>query len=255
MIQSVVIDDNNRLDFYDTPWNTRSLGMKTREICALEFSHVESLNTLLTKLDYKNEVDGIQLICLRIQGRNQPLKLTLQQNGYRFVETSLKMKLDNLERTNLYKAFRTNINIEIPEEEDFAQIRNIAHDDFAFGRFHEDPLIPGERAGNRYYYWIDELTKQGKEFLIFKKNNLVISFLAYQLKDSGAEFVLGGSKTSHGYMSYYFWSAVLDYLKKSGIKGIQTTISAANLGILNLYIKFGFTVDETLFGFHKQYDR
>ncbi len=255
MMQSVVIDDNNRLDFYDTPWNTRSLGMKTREICALEFSHVESLNTLLTKLDYKNEVDDIQLICLRIQGQNQPLKITLQQNGYRFVETSLKMKLNNLERTDLYKEFGTNINIEQPAEQDFAQIRNIARDDFAFGRFHEDPLIPGELARNRYYHWIDELTKQGKEFLIFKKNNLVISFLAYQKMNSDAELILGGSKTSHGYISYYFWSTILDYFKKSGIRKIRTTISAANLGILNLYIRFGFTVDETLFGFHKQYDR
>ncbi len=248
------INNNNHISYQDTPWDNKTLLYKSREIHSLNYSDQESLESLVKYFNLKNEKDRIELISVRIPAQDFSLKSVLQKNGYRFIEVSLKMKLCNFENLDFNHRLKNVIKLQRPAPKDFDQIRNIARDDFNFGRFHEDPLIQDERARERYYYWVGDLLDQGKEFFIYKKDEDVISFIAYQIRDSAVELILGGSRSDYGYASYYFWSSLIDYFSKSNIKAIDTMISAANTGILNLYIKFGFSVTNTLFGFHKTFE-
>ena len=74
--------------------------------------------------------------------------------------------------------------------------------------------------------------------------------MAYRIEEGTADLILGGTRAEQAVLAYPFWSAVLGRLKQEGVRRVETVISAANLGVLNLYARLGFQAHETLVGLH-----
>ena len=139
------------------------------------------------------------------------------------------------------------------EEKDLEEIRLIAKNSFNYSRFHEDFNIAREASEMRYYYWIDDLVRQGKEIYICKLKNEIVGFHIQEIVENKARMILTGCKKGKEVLALSLWQEVLHNLKLREIKCAETLISASNIGVLNLYIYFRFKVVRTLFGMHILY--
>lgn len=252
-MDKITIDDNNFLTCRYTPWDERAFNLLTNEIMEINYNNEKYLENLLKLYDDFSIFNKIKFSYTRIDSQDTLLRNTIQKKGFYYAETSYKVSLSKLKKIDFDSIIKTDLKLDIPTKEDIDQIKIISKNDFHYSRFHEDRNIDIDKARIRYYNWVDDLVNQKKMFLIYKHQNEVISFLIYDIYEDICNLILGGSKSDAGIMSYYFWSAFLKYFQKKEIKKINTIISASNLGILNLYSKFGFNFEKTLIGFHKLY--
>lgn len=242
----------NKLVYRDTPWDERVFGFKTNEITALEYSSPEGLAGLLSSFEQRCQTDGVAFSYTRIPAADLTAKRALQNAGFYYTETSLKISCGTIQKTAWDEKLKNLLPITDAEDSDFQEIKRIAGSAFDFGRFQEDSNISKETNAKRNMLWIDDLRTQGASFLVYKPENSVVSFLAYRKGHLGLELILGGTDREKGLISPYFWVSFMDSFKRRGIKRVETLISAANLVILNLYIFLGFKVESTLIGFHKK---
>lgn len=251
----IIIDDENKLEYRDTPWDTRAFGFPTSEIISLKYSHRSSISELLRIYADKAQDKGVKFSYCRINAEDHELKKALQHEKFYYAETSILLIKRDVQREDFGKIFNNNLTLTVPQsEEDYQQIKLIAQNAFHYSRFHEDSNIPHDSAKHRYFNWIDDLRVQGKEFLILRNEKNVHSFLAFSMEEKGVNLIIGGSAEGKGYLSPFFWSSFLTEFQRRGIKRVEGIISAANIPIFNLYINLSFKVDKVLIGFHRFYN-
>ena len=165
------------LEYRDTPWDARVFGFRTREIMQIGSTNARDLIKLLEKFDKSNRANNVKFTYTRISADDKTLKKALQENGFYYAETSLKLEAPNIQKYNYENS--SLVKLRAPKENEYGRIRALAEKAFVYGRFHEDFNIAGKKAGKRFYLWIDDLKKQGKKFLVCAVKNRVKSFLAY----------------------------------------------------------------------------
>lgn len=252
MNDNIIIDDNNILEFRETPWDTRAFGFTTSEVLSIKYSDRSSLNELLRSYASLVQEKGVSFSYCRINADDQELKMALQRAEYYYAETSILLTKRNVHKENFGDIFNNHLTITAPQsDEDYQQIKTIAQNAFRYSRFHEDPHISSDRAKLRYFNWIDDLRIQNKEFLIYKTENTVHSFIAFSIEGHAVTLIVGGSDESKGFLSPFFWSSFLTEFQRIGVKRVDGIISAANVPIFNLYIQLAFKIDKVLLGFHR----
>lgn len=252
-MQKISVDETNYLVFRPTPWDSKIFGFNTNEILEIHYDDIEKLPALVALFDSHNVREGIKFTYTRIDVGDKALRGVLNKSGFYYAETSLSMKNNKVLTGNYGAIFRNHLELTVPEEADFEHIKIIARDSFSYGRFHEDVSFDEERASARYYNWIDDLRRQSKKFLVYKSNNIVISFLAYEAVDNCVMLVLAGSMREHGLLTPYFWASFMTYFQNKGYKRAHALVSASNIAIINVYVKLNFLVEKALLGFHKRY--
>ena len=245
------IDDQNVLIHRDTPWDAKSFGFNTNEILSLKYTDNDAAKQLLKMFDYQCKEREITFSYTRIEAEDKWLRNILPQLGFYYAETTLYLTKNDLVKENFGTCFKNDLPLSVPDAKDFEQIRNIARNDFNYSRFHEDLNINNNAARQRYYNWIDDLQKQNKQFVQYKQNDEVISFLAYEIDGDKVDLILAGSVADKGFVSFGFWASFLTFFQKLGVKRAKTVISASNIGIMNLYSKLNFKFDKSMLGFHK----
>jgi hypothetical protein len=247
------INASSFLVYRMTPWDERAFGFKTCEIMEISYDSIDNLRLLFQSFEEDISPGGIKFTYTRIDAQDLVLKKYLQEAGFYYVETTFLITLD-LQKNDFSAAFKNNLCLEAPLEEDYAQLKNLARDSFKYGRFHEDANISGETAGRRYYCWIDDLRAQGKKFLIHKDGGEVKAFVVYDDFSSDRVCVIVvGSKSGKGFLTYYLIPSFCTFLKNSGHNKAYGMISAANLGMIMLYARLNIKFEKTLLGFHKFY--
>ncbi len=248
-METITINDSN-LSYRYTPWDAKSFGIETREIMGVEYQNESDLSQLL--VEFEKNIEDDALIYFRQDSNDQAAKKVLFENGYYIAEASLQIKLTKVHKVDFSKIYRNNLEIDDQiNEEDIEQLQDIAYNSFNYSRFHEDPFLDIEKSRARYANWILDLMEQGKKVYVYRQNNEVISFQFYTLENNKVDLILGGSKEGYGMMTLYFFSTLMTDLQSKGVKRMDTMISAANLGILNTYVSFGYTVQKSFFDYHK----
>jgi hypothetical protein len=248
------INDLNYLKFRETPWDTRAFGFNTNEVLDIVYSDTGMLQSLLIQFDDWNSAHKIRFTYTRIESENKELRCILPKAGFYYAETIFQLTKNDVYKENFAALFKNDLCLSVPEGDDYEQIRLISKNDFNYSRFHEDLNIDLDKARLRYYNWIDDLMNQGKKFIMYKKENEVISFLAYCVENEIVDMILAGSAANKGFVSFSFWATFMTYFQKQGIKRAKTVISASNLGIVNLYSRLNFKFEKTMLGFHKFYN-
>ena len=248
-----IIYNGSYLLFRDTPWDSRAFGFKTNEILEIKSDKIKDTQNLLFVFEEKSIEEKIKLSYIRVNANDYEIKKTLSENNFLFIENTYDICHKNLIRTDFIDVSKKFLNIYIPEEKDYLQIMDIANTSFKYGRFHEDYNLCGSIADDRYKNWILDLKKQKKQFFVYKKKDIIISFIAYDIVEDKANLILGGSRIGYEPYSFLFWASFLEKIKGLGVKQVRTRISAANIGIINIYVKLGFYFNKMLSGFHKYY--
>lgn len=108
---------------------------------------------------------------------------------------------------------------------------------FLHGRFHRDFEIPLEAAELRYLNWAKGLLHAGK-ITGFVYNGEIAGFVAIESSHLMLHAMTAGMR-GRG-IAKYFWTLVCEREFEQGANEITSSISAANMPIVNLYTRLGF---------------
>jgi hypothetical protein len=124
----------------------------------------------------------------------------------------------------------------------------ICHGAFAHGRFHRDFNLDNARADVRYDNWLRQLYEKGAVYGLYWHDELA-GFIAHA-DNNLMLHALAGSQRGKG-RAKYWWSAVSAELFAAGHAEVKSSISAANLAVLNLYASLGYSFRHPLDVYHR----
>lgn len=137
----------------------------------------------------------------------------------------------------------------ISKSVDASRVLGICHGGtFAHGRFHRDFNFPKHAADQRYGNWLKQLFEAQQiyglywqdslaGFIGYSENTLVLHALAMEFRGKG--------------LAKYWWSEVCAELFAAGHEEIKSSVSAANLAVINLYSMLGFSFNNPQDVYHR----
>ncbi|MGV3487418.1 MAG: GNAT family N-acetyltransferase [Tuberibacillus sp.] len=213
----------------ETPWDTRAFEFETYEI--------KELN--------EETLKAVDKIAGHFTARIDPLasKKLLHDYHFYYCDTLIEPYCDSPALKPVF-----NEHIEVSSQLDLELAKKMCKGTFKFDRFHRDFHIPNELADRRYAYWIEDIAKRGS-VLGFTYKGVWAGFFACEdnkilLHALTAEFQGKG-------LAKYFWSAACQKLFDKGYDEISSSISAANMAVLNLYRSIGFSFRNPMDIYHK----
>lgn len=212
-----------------TPWDEAIFGMPTWEL--LEYSE--------TSLQQAAHTLGHQTI------KVDPLanKQLLYEHGFYYCDTLIvpSCKAGRLRAVHHPDAT-------ISKSIDAEYVLEIFHGLFMHGRFHRDFNLPKIASDLRYNNWLKQLLETQQVYGLYWQG-ILAGFIGY----NGNNLVLHA--IAEGYrgkgLAKYWWSAVSTELLANGQDEIKSSISAANLAVLNLYASLGFSFSSSQDIYHR----
>ncbi|MEO8330931.1 MAG: GNAT family N-acetyltransferase [Gallionella sp.] len=202
-----------------TPWDTSAFGMPTWELT--EYSERALQHAEQTAGHYTIRVDPLAD------------KRLLNQYGFYYCDTLIEPRC-KAARLRAVQHPEATISKQVEAE----QVLTICHGAFAHGRFHRDFNLPKAASDLRYDNWLRQLLEAGQVYGLYWQDGLA-GFIAYSA-DSLVLHALAEQQRGKG-RAKFWWSEVCTELLESGHEEIRSSISAANLGALNLYASLGFS--------------
>lgn len=204
------------------PWDVAALGYPAWEL--REYS--------AAALAAADQVAGHQTIKL------DPLsdKRLLQQHGFYYADTLLETAATRAQLRPLPPA-PTGVALRIGREFALDAMLAICHGAFAHGRFHRDFQVDPAAAALRYDNWLRQLAAASQLYALYADGQLA-GFIGYH----GHALVLHAVAPAfrgRG-LARHWWHAVISTLFDSGAERVTSSISAANMAVLNLYASLGF---------------
>lgn len=244
------------LHLRETPWDARALGRPTLDVTDLSLAAEQggdpALDTgLFARLAALGTERGVGLVTARVPAGRRIAIGRMQEAGFRYVETVYRLGFRNLARFQPPARIGRTVALREARAEDHAALIGQAADSFRYGRFAEDPMIPAEVNRRRQEDWMEGLLAGRARVLVADVEGEPGAFFAFRVEAGVADLILAGTRPTLGLLAYPMWVAVLKTLQAEGVARAETTISAANLGVVNLYATLGFRFEEALVGLHR----
>jgi hypothetical protein len=228
-------------------WDYNSMGLKIGEI--IECRLCDKSDMIIEQYVEQCRLKGFDHSIVRIDCNDFATRSLFSKLGFTNVETTYEIscRAKNLKNLNT----RSMKNKTIMESCNLNDLKKLSHDIFEHGRFAEDFNIGRELSNKRNSYWVSQLYEEGhpRKFL-FNKGEL-IGFMFYKQEGENVRLILGGVSPRYSHVALKFWSQVFSNISED--QTIHTSISANNLGVVNLYSHFGFKFNNSLVGYHKKW--
>jgi len=128
------------------------------------------------------------------------------------------------------------------------EVSRICRTAFTHGRFHRDFNLSSAQADQRYVQWLEQLHARGTVLGLVFEGELA-GFIAH---DAGSLVLHALGETFRGRgLARYLWSAACRHLFNAGETEICSSVSAANLPVLNLYASLGFRFRAAVDVYHR----
>jgi len=164
-------------------------------------------------------------------------KALLHRHGFYYVDTLLEpvCREDQL-------IHHSNPAVDIASDVALQDVQNICRHAFTHGRFHRDFNLPREQADQRYVQWLTQLHADGTVIGLLYEDQLA-GFIAHQMDgnqhDTLVLHAVAESFRGRG-LAKYMWSKACSYRFSQGAVQLSSSVSAANLPVVNLYASLGF---------------
>jgi len=212
----------------ETPWDRRAFGFDTYEVITLDSVAEAFVNC--TPGHFTIKVD--------------PLADTRKVNecGFYYCDTLL-VPFATRETYCARKEARAAIS-----EVTLGQLIPMCRGVFRHGRYHRDPNITTELADRRYVQWVSEMHARGDVFGLTWEGRLAAFFGCskghVQLHAVADDFRGKG-------IAKHLWSVGIEELFGRGHAEVTSSVSAANLAVVNLYASLGFRFRDATDSYHK----
>lgn len=212
-----------------TPWDTTAFGMPTWEMT--EYSEQALQQAAQTAGHHTIKIDPLAD------------KRLLHEYSFYYCDTLIEPHCNAVRLRTAQHPDAT-----ISQVVDAAQVLAISHGAFVHGRFHRDFNLPKIAADLRYDNWLKQLLEARQVYGLYWRGVLA-GFIGY----SGNKLVLHALAEEYRGkgLSKYWWSAVCTDLLATGHDEVKSSISAANLAVLNLYASLGFSFNNPQDIYHR----
>lgn len=217
------------IDF--SPWDELAFGIRVGN---LSDCSAATLNAVLTEMERS-------VLCVKVK----PLLDTrlLHEHGFYYCDTLLTP------HTSL-EHFKPILHPDatLGKPINIAPMLELAQSAFSHSRFHRDFNIPPALANLRFRNWLEqliahdsvyELSWQGAfaGFIGYQDNRLVLHAIAEPLRGQG--------------LAKYWWSLAGLELLNNPERTLQSSVSASNLSVMNLYASLGFRLIDACDVYHR----
>jgi hypothetical protein len=239
----------------ETPWDAKALGRPTLDITEIALA-AESGGRDADDADLFQRLDALcaekaaGLVTVRLDADRRAAIGRLQANGFRYVETAYRLSCRNVARFEPPARVTRTVELRDAVPADHDALIDQAAESFRYGRFAEDPAIPEEVNRRRQIDWMEGLLGGRARVLVVDVEGAAGAFMAFRVHDGTADLILAGTRPKLGILAYPLWIAVMKRLKEEGVGRAETMISAANMGVVNLYATLGFRFEQALVGLH-----
>lgn len=212
-----------------TSWDEVAFGMPTWDL--LEYS--------VTSLQQATNTSGHQTI------KVDPLanKQLLHEYGFYYCDTLI---VPSCRAGRLRAVHHSDATISQTIDADYAL--EIFHGSFIHGRFHRDFNLPNAAADQRYDNWLKQLLDKRQVYGLYWQGDLA-GFIGYH-ENSLVLHAVAEKYRGKG-LSKYWWSMVCIELLANGYDEVKSSISSANLAVLNLYASLGFSFSSPQDVYHR----
>jgi hypothetical protein len=184
---------------------------------------------------------GVELISLRLDASAVPSLDIFCAAGFFPVDLSEEASTSRLRPESMPKP---RFGVRIAASEDHADILRIAGTAFRFGRYHTDPRFPRELADKRYVQWVRNAlasTEAGDSVFVLGSATQRLGFFHVVLTNGAADLRLAAADPESPVgLGLALYSETILALHGLGARRFVTKVSAANIGIMNLYASLGF---------------
>jgi ribosomal protein S18 acetylase RimI-like enzyme len=212
-----------------TPWDANAFGIDTYEILAYTEESLQAIAGMPGHFTIK--VDPLAD------------KRLLHEYGFYYCDTLIEPHA-----TREQFIFYDKEGVSLAKDVPLAELLAMVDGAFVYGRFHRDFAIDDSRADLRYANWLRQLYEQGNVWALMYHGELA-GFFGYQ-QNKILLHALHDAYRGKG-MAKYFWSQAIRRMFAEGHHELTSSISAANLAVLNLYTSLGFRFRHAVDVYHK----
>jgi RimJ/RimL family protein N-acetyltransferase len=177
--------------------------------------------------------------------------MLLEQRGFRFIEVIYRPQLIAVREAAFPK---DDLEISPATDRDLPTIEEIAGSAFKTDRFHLDPRISDDFADRRYRRWVRTTLQHPSQRLlkVSEAGNIVAFFIVERFPDGRCYWHLTAiaPAVQRKGLGKRVWRAMIMHHRHEVVDRIETTISAHNVAVLNLYAGLGFRFQPPAMTFH-----
>lgn len=224
-----------------TPWDTDIFGFPVAQVDAFVLRATPRPTSLAPLLDWFDR-HAIRFASCRLPSTSIGESMLLEACGFRYIETALH---PHAQLSRFAGQEPDTLVIGVAGDEDMGEMEAIAASAFNQGRIHADPRLGPVLGSRRYARWVRNHGSYAGQILLKVLNEqgkIVALFITQDSPDRSIYWHLTAIAPGHQGKGYgtRVWKAMLAKHAKDGMRTIDTTITATNINVLNLYSKLGF---------------
>lgn len=249
----IYLDDQHQAHIRLTPWNDAVFNISTSEIIKVYYQNQSNLMKLLDKIDQYHLHQQIDFTCFRTDLSDKILLNILQNQDFYVAEVVYRIKCRLQSRFDASYWSIGDLKLEEATVEDLSELEEIVKTNFHHGRFFEDIHFPRELSAARNAAWVRSAFAQGKSCTVYRSEGAIRVMFLTETAGNKLEILLGGSRKGSDLFMPRFVASCLNQYRRSGLQLAQTTVSVANLGMINAFAGLKSKFAMALAGMHKWY--
>lgn len=238
------------LDYFLVPWDTDIFGFPVGQIERIAVTG-PGASADFAAFEAWRAQEGIRLVSCRLPHDRLVESMFLEQHGFRFVEMVYSPRLEHLETV---KATPEGPRIEPATEADRPGIEGVAGSAFSTGRFLLDHRIDATLSAERYRVWVRNSFENPRHSVLKATiGDALVGFFIVEDKDDGTAYwhltAIAPGWQGRG-IGTALWKGMVARHHATGRTAVETTISAHNTPVINLYARLGFRFQPPEMTFH-----
>lgn len=245
-------DEDMELRWSEAPWDTAVFGTPVLQIDAIQSRR--GLATGAMRAFFSACTDyGCTFASCRMPATALRESMVLEAHGFRFVEMMYRPSL-TLQSAHNYLEGSMPLEVTRARAEDLATLVEIAGQAFGNERFHVDPRIAPGVGDLRYQNWVKAaLDDAVQQLLVLRENADIVAFFVVEQRTDGTAYwhLNAVNPEMHGRgLGMRAWRTMIAHAQESGCVRVESSISARNVRVMNLYARLGFRFGDPAMTFH-----
>ena len=229
-----------RMSYFAVPWDSEAFGFCVAQIARLELGTGDP-GADFAQFEQWCRQAAARLVSCRLPNDRLRESAWLESRGFRFIEMVLRPRIELLQAGLPAEAA---LEIAPITAGDLAAVEDIAEVAFSTSRFVLDPALERGLSGQRYRRWVrTSFANPAHQVLKAEIDGAIVGFFVVEERSDGTAYwhltAIAPAFQNRG-IGKALWRAVLRRHHQAGMRAVETTVSAHNTAVLNLYAQLGF---------------
>jgi ribosomal protein S18 acetylase RimI-like enzyme len=243
--------DGGLIECSIVPWDSEIFEFPVAAISKLELGEDAEGRALLGGFDAWCADHAVRLASCRIDHLRLRESMALEAHGFRFVEMVFGQRLERFESIDTP---RHQISVDEATPADLEAIERVAYAAFTTGRYLLDWRLPPDLSNRRYARWVrNSLDAPAQTILKAEIDGRLAGFFIVERHPDRSVYwhltAIAPAFQGQG-IGRSVWQTILLRHAAEGVARVDTTVSAHNPAVLNLYARLGFSVQPPMMTFH-----